>query len=213
MQVSAWHIYNPGSTTNRSITGLHKTEHLGLAGEESEWTRLFRKALSSVSVCLWVWSPPGTRPGDGCQPSHTQMSSLCSLIIRSDTPWVFFTTSSYPCVFWPCFARSHGVRMCVCVCVWPWPNIDSCSCQLLAQLRATFIALPLWARGRRARPAPCWATSQFSLAASPYLTHLPRWQSRGNTVMAASHSKTKRWRKSRRYVLLCKLVRMWQWGV
>lgn len=117
MQVSAWHIYNPGSTTNRSITGLHKTEHLGLAGEESEWTRLFRKALSSVSVCLWVWSPPGTRPGDGCQPSHTQMSSLCSLIIRSDTPWVFFTTSSYPCVFWPCFARSHGVRMCVCVCV------------------------------------------------------------------------------------------------
>ncbi len=121
--------------------------------------------------------------------------SFCSLTIKlSSGYWV---AGSFPCLFWPCFvvtSSPHGcVGVCVCVCdvgfSWPWSNTGSCYCQLLAQLHSTFIAFSCRARGLRARTRTTLVASCFSLAASPYLTHLHRWSKPilGNTATDTSH--------------------------
>lgn len=78
---------------------------------------------------LGVWHPLST--GSPQSHSHVTFDPIFLFILL---PYV--DVSGFMCVLW---------------FYWPWPNIGSCSCQLLAQLRATFIAFPRWARGLRAR--------------------------------------------------------------
>lgn len=87
--------------------------------------------------------------------THTHTSVVRLL---SDSPWVLGRHTIIPLclltlfccyILTPCGCMYMWV--CVCVLSWPWPNIGSCSCQLLAQLRTTFIAFPRGARGLRAR--------------------------------------------------------------
>lgn len=76
----------------------------------------------------------------------------------SDPAWVLGGRISIPqlplTLFCCCtHASCGGVGVWLCVSFsWPWPAISCCSCQLLAQLHSTIIALPCRATGPRARP-------------------------------------------------------------
>lgn len=119
-----------------------------------------------VCFCVCVWTLPGVMmPANNSSEtdykalsdasSHTQLSTQTRKCCPSalDLPWLLGHHSNIPLCFFDPFSLLHPMWIWVCVLCfhWPWANIGSCSCQLLAQLRATFIAFPRRARGLRAR--------------------------------------------------------------
>lgn len=123
------------------------------------------------------------------QPSRTQMLSLCSLIIRCDTPRVsgrrliillglltlfccyIFTLCGHVCAVTPDLGQT---LIPVPVSCWL-----SCAPPLLLSLFRP--------EGREPELAPRWALYHFVFTLSPSFTHQPRWYSLGNAAVAMLH--------------------------
>lgn len=178
------------------ITSTLTEQLLSLAREETKWIRHTEKDLIyRVFVCVYdlYLEPDLVTAASICsssfQPSHTQMLSLCSLTIRSDTPRVsghrliiplglltlfccyIFTPCGHVCAVTPDLGQT---MIPVPVSCWL-----SCAPPLLLSLFGP--------EGREPELAPRWAVSHFFFAVSPSFTHQPRWYSLGNAAMAVSH--------------------------